>query len=271
MIKFFRKIRQKLISESRVSKYLVYAIGEIVLVVIGILIALEINNWNQNKVDYDVQVNYLTNILSDLEEQLTYIEIQKTYEKSFMEAAIPELTYYNKHKNLRLDSTFFANINTLAARKTFITTDPSFTDLISSGNIRLIKNEALKKRIIAYYQDLELSEKIIQNNNIFIVDQQFGNVVMNLGYYFFDTRNFFLKDVEQLNPEVFKAANQLNKFNNHLATASGKLLDKTDKQLVFMNSLNQRANVAIAHYQRSVLLEDKTKELITEIKKELDD
>ena len=49
MIKFFRKIRQKLLSENKFSKYLVYAIGEIVLVVIGILIALQINNWNENR------------------------------------------------------------------------------------------------------------------------------------------------------------------------------------------------------------------------------
>jgi len=46
MIKFFRKIRQQLLTENKFSKYLLYAIGEIVLVVIGILIALQINNWN---------------------------------------------------------------------------------------------------------------------------------------------------------------------------------------------------------------------------------
>jgi NADH:ubiquinone oxidoreductase subunit 6 (subunit J) len=49
MIKFFREIRQQLLTENRFSKYLLYAIGEIVLVVIGILIALQINNWNEAK------------------------------------------------------------------------------------------------------------------------------------------------------------------------------------------------------------------------------
>ncbi len=48
MIKFFRKIRQKMLIENRFRQYLIYAIGEIFLVVIGILIALQINNWNQN-------------------------------------------------------------------------------------------------------------------------------------------------------------------------------------------------------------------------------
>jgi len=49
MIKFFRKIRCDLIEKNKTRKYLKYAIGEIVLVVIGILIALQINNWNENQ------------------------------------------------------------------------------------------------------------------------------------------------------------------------------------------------------------------------------
>ncbi len=49
MISFFRKIRQKLLQQNRVTRYLVYAIGEIFLVVIGILIALQVNNWNENR------------------------------------------------------------------------------------------------------------------------------------------------------------------------------------------------------------------------------
>jgi len=49
MIKFFRNIRQNLLAEGKTSKYLKYAIGEIILVVIGILIALQINNWNENR------------------------------------------------------------------------------------------------------------------------------------------------------------------------------------------------------------------------------
>mgnify|MGYP000731225644 CR=1 FL=1 len=49
MIKFFRKIRYNLMSENRTGRYLKYAIGEIILVVIGILIALQINNWNEHK------------------------------------------------------------------------------------------------------------------------------------------------------------------------------------------------------------------------------
>lgn len=66
MIKFFKKIRQNLMIENKFSKYLLYAIGEIVLVVIGILIALQINNWNENRKNRIIETNILKSIKLDL-------------------------------------------------------------------------------------------------------------------------------------------------------------------------------------------------------------
>ena len=66
MIKFFRRIRQQLLSQNRFSKYLLYAVGEIFLVVIGILIALSINNWNEWKKERIRE----TSVLLDLKENL---------------------------------------------------------------------------------------------------------------------------------------------------------------------------------------------------------
>ena len=66
MIKFFRRIRQRLLSENKLSKYLIYAIGEIILVVIGILIALQINNWNEERKESAIIKTYLKSMLVDL-------------------------------------------------------------------------------------------------------------------------------------------------------------------------------------------------------------
>ncbi len=66
MIKFFRKIRQKLLTESKFSKYLLYAIGEILLVVIGIMIALQLNTWNQKRIESHQTVELLKNMIIDL-------------------------------------------------------------------------------------------------------------------------------------------------------------------------------------------------------------
>lgn len=70
MIQFFRKIRQNLLSEGKTGKYLKYAIGEIILVVIGILIALQINNWNQGRLALEKEKITLTNLNSEFSENL---------------------------------------------------------------------------------------------------------------------------------------------------------------------------------------------------------
>ncbi|WP_179007809.1 DUF6090 family protein [Winogradskyella forsetii] len=66
MIKFFRKIRQDLLSKGKTGKYLKYAVGEIVLVVLGILIALQINNWNEKRKENAIINTYLKGIMLDL-------------------------------------------------------------------------------------------------------------------------------------------------------------------------------------------------------------
>jgi len=79
MIKFFRKIRQNLLIENKTGKYFKYAIGEIILVVIGILIALQINNWNENRKAQKQETQIYTEIKSDLLQ--TRNDIQQTISK----------------------------------------------------------------------------------------------------------------------------------------------------------------------------------------------
>ena len=67
MIRFFRQIRQRLLTENRFSKYLLYAIGEILLVVIGILIALQIDNWNEWKKERQIEQEVLQSLIKNLE------------------------------------------------------------------------------------------------------------------------------------------------------------------------------------------------------------
>jgi hypothetical protein len=91
MIKFFRKIRQNLLMENKTGKYLKYALGEIVLVVIGILIALSINNWNETRKDQQELRNILQNIATDmrvdalnLKDNLEYAKEENKRIKTFL-------------------------------------------------------------------------------------------------------------------------------------------------------------------------------------------
>ena len=77
MIKFFRKIRQKLLSENKIIKYLIYAIGEILLIVIGIFLALQINNSNSEKLERKEFESILRYVLEDLEKDKTNLQLQQ--------------------------------------------------------------------------------------------------------------------------------------------------------------------------------------------------
>ena len=83
MIKFFRKIRRRLLTENKFSKYVLYAVGEIILVIIGILIALQINNNNESKKTFNNELQLYVNILDDLNSEYNiitdHIDITKKY------------------------------------------------------------------------------------------------------------------------------------------------------------------------------------------------
>ncbi len=74
MVRFFRKIRKKLLTESKFSKYFVYAIGEIILVMIGILLALQVNNWNELRKNKQTEIQLYQKIIADLNSERTVIE-----------------------------------------------------------------------------------------------------------------------------------------------------------------------------------------------------
>ncbi|NNK79858.1 MAG: hypothetical protein HKO93_00040, partial [Flavobacteriales bacterium] len=116
MIKFFRHIRQRLLSESKFSKYLLYAIGEIVLVMVGILLALQINNWNESRKERAQELAILEQLriefnsnLKQLDEKIlirdrqiagaqqlfSYIELLETRQKDSVEAALIKTIPYS--------------------------------------------------------------------------------------------------------------------------------------------------------------------------------
>jgi hypothetical protein len=83
MIKFFRKIRYDLMEKNKTGKYLKYAIGEIVLVVIGILIALSINNWNENQKAKKNEVDLINSLKKELVENIEHLNTVRNYNNNY--------------------------------------------------------------------------------------------------------------------------------------------------------------------------------------------
>jgi len=265
MIKFFRQIRQTLLSENKFSKYLLYAFGEIVLVVIGILIALQINNWNEETKERNKEVTYLKNIQRDLKDQLNSIDEQIASESSFVNTAAYLMNAYKEDTFKNIDSDFFSKLTDLQSRKTFLIIDPTYTDLLSSGNIDIIRNSDFKDQLIKYYQDLERREKIIQNNNSLLVDQQFASVFVRLGYYF--------------NQEGIGQYNYMNRnssslplgYKDKLADTSKKILHRPENALQLMNIIGLRHVTALSSLNSMRSSREATSVLLSKVNTIVDD
>ena len=140
MIKFFRHIRQRMLKENKTSKYLIYALGEIILVVIGILIALQINNWNEGQKDLGREHVVLIQLRDEYQTNLSQLEEKMGQRSSIIEASLRLLSAIDQNSALHEDSLAQLFINLYQAP----TFDPIQNDLISSGSIRLIQNKELK-------------------------------------------------------------------------------------------------------------------------------
>ena len=155
MIPFFRKIRKQLLTQNKVSKYLLYAIGEIVLVVIGILIAIQLNNINEQKKSEKKGTQILSKIKQELEQDIIYFDsLSSEYDKWYLETkyildtvlsgATNELKTLGQY-SIGRSSMYFLHIN-----------KNSFNESMNSGNSIEIRNRELQNNIVTYFQFAEI-------------------------------------------------------------------------------------------------------------------
>ena len=159
MIKFFRKVRQKLLSENKFSKYLIYAIGEIVLVVIGILIALQLNTSKENREKTDLGYKYLMEMKKEVQSDIFIIDNRiRMLDKSIknQEAALNTKSI----ANLPLDSVLMImNRPNIGG---FEISELTFNKMKNLGLTELSNNDSLNSKINTYYNsDLAFFKKAI--------------------------------------------------------------------------------------------------------------
>ena len=153
MIKFFRKIRYNLMETGKTSKYFKYAIGEIILVVIGILIALQINNWNNQKQDHQFETKVLMEILIDTEEDL--IEMNSAFRELNESQGSGEFII----KSLSNNSPYSDSLDVhfaQALRLWSLSPNSTAFDAAKTEGLYLIKNDSIRKmaaKINGYYFD----------------------------------------------------------------------------------------------------------------------
>lgn len=258
MIKFFRKIRFKLIDEKRLNKYIFYAIGEILLVVIGILIAVAIGEWRQDVRIKQELLSYYQGLSDDLNQDKSKLDtITFIYENAIVgiveEIDEMQLNSYNQ------DSLYSNVPSWMIYTLAFTPNKTTFTEIVSSGKLQLFKNKELKKQILNCYDNL-YPELLFRQNTI----------------------NEFIRNLrtEKL-METYRWMNVLDNDGNTVTDVILKnpkyqinhdwLKDKqSDKYLLFENYLNLLRTAYLDNLKRIKNLKIKIDELVPLIDEEIE-
>jgi hypothetical protein len=141
MIKFFRKIRQNLLIENKTGKYLKYAIGEVILVVIGILFALSINNWNESRKD---SISELT-ALKDLRQEFSKnTKVFKEHHQFKINTTLKWVAFISKISDPNLTESNLTFTPIAIGVRTYNPSKSILNSILSTGKIDKVENDSLK-------------------------------------------------------------------------------------------------------------------------------
>ena len=196
MIRLFKKDKKKFINSRKIRNYLAYSIGEIILVVIGILIAVYINNWDLNQLKQDNGVKALKIVKRDLQTEKYVLEdFKKRY--SYTRKYLIDILYNNKTDNL--DSLKF-HFGPYVHYKM----NSEYISLKSSGKLNLISNSKLRSKLVNFYEVYYSIYKELEDEHKFFIDKRVNDYFFN--QFPSDTSNFvdseFVKS--KLNDQTFK-------------------------------------------------------------------
>jgi len=275
MIKFFRHIRRKLLEEGKLGKYLKYAIGEIVLVVIGILIALQINNWNIKKTEQTKIKEYAQSLIQDLEEDISMSNM-RLLQTIRIANRIDSLSHLSKNNKIEdISNLDFVCLSWNLLYMPYSWNRVTLEQLKSSGSLQYIKDVTLIKKIgeyDAFTQHLDedyLNDKAktedaiellnkVTNNNYSNIDGFRNNVLFktnDLKYeefsYFLEpeylkAKSYNLKLITQDINDVNRAINSLIRYQFHLNIRSKselpRLIKDAEKLITLLKIYSDRIN-----------------------------
>ncbi len=167
MIRFFSKLRRSFAESGNTARYLKYALGEIVLVVLGILIALQINTWNQNRQDRRQEQVMLNQLLDEYNSNLEQLTSKMYIRRELIESALVLLKYRKMEVAEVHPDSFNLHLARVITRPTF---DPFLgvtNELSNSGKLYLIQNTTLRNRLTSFsslLNEVREEEQVIFNN-----------------------------------------------------------------------------------------------------------
>jgi len=257
MIDFFRKIRHTLISKGQTGKYLKYAIGEIILVVIGILIALQVNNFNENRKDIKKEQIFLKQLKEGYQANLFQLEQKMQMRENIVTSAL------NIFK--AIDSPDDVTRESLVRSIAEIDIDPTFNpvqnDLTSSENLRLISNQQLKQLLSNWSSDIVTLQELesIWTNQMY---QQLEPFIRKLGIsreiannFVNDTEHIWLLDDNKKRLEI-PPGNSQNTVSKNDIISNKELEGMASSAIIYNHSANAQSEALVIRIKQIIDLID---------------
>ena len=265
MIKFFRNIRRKLASEKRFLSYSRYALGEILLVVLGILIALQVNNWNESQKQKKQETIYLQNLRIDLKKQIQLLDYYIDFEDIFIQDCKDIIKHYEQNDGFNKMDSLFPKINDLSVRLSFTNANTTLLEIMNSGEINIVENGNLKKELMEFNQLIQRFAANTINNNTNLVDQIVARSVVKHGNFASSSYSKKMRSkLQEYYPMAFSTVNDPN-----LKYIVIENLNEPTLRLEFINNVVFRNGLAIIQKAGDEDLKGKAEQLLKNIEREL--
>lgn len=222
MIKFFRKIRQNLLSEGKTGKYMKYAFGEIVLVMIGILLALQVNNWSESQKAKEKEEYYLTKLEENLKQDTLTLNLQLERIRIKLKN-IKTLSLIN---DISKDSLELLLVQSLLSTNGFSPEKTTWNNLQNTGKIDIINNQALVDSLYIYHNFNESNIKVWMES-----DQSYSR--LNIAPLLMTNFNLYYGAPPDSQLRFESDGSKINSLNNQ------------ENLLYFKNSLRYKNNASL--------------------------
>jgi hypothetical protein len=189
--------------ENKTSKYFKYAIGEIVLVVIGILIALQINNWNENRIIIKNQEKYLMLLKKEVQNNIEQLEKANKRVKGMWEAQKELINLIESNRDTITEKYVNSMLNRAFGPKTYVELEKSvISELKTTGELKNINNDSIRKKIVA----LEPIANMTKEQEILVINEcDLGRAIIREDGYFFVklSSHNSIRNLDILNNPIF--------------------------------------------------------------------
>ena len=184
MLTLLRKLRRSLVEKGNVKRYLLYAIGEITLVVIGILIALQVNTWNEHRLEKKIQHRSLNQLLEELRYDVRRLNHLDTTYVNLIGKSVKSIDLFSTAKNMSDIKEMLPLMDWIGMNLALQTS--TYEEMINSGTMYTIQDQDLLKAISTHYKTVEKYEQYTRDHDQSVLQKwdqpafaPFGYLILN--------------------------------------------------------------------------------------------